>query len=122
MKKVFCFIVHSCLTDQSAQPSTGLVPLGLEPMCAFINGPQPEPYHCLWILGPDPSTQKDVVHAADWGNLQFPKDAFGGATNCDLKVHRRGSLTKSDLRALCNYFCLKIISCIMKLPYVFGYK
>ena len=67
MKNVFCFIVHNCLIDQSAQPSTGLVPLVLEPMCAFINGLQSEPYHSLWILRPDPSKQKDVVHAAVTG-------------------------------------------------------
>ena len=74
-------------------------------MCTFINGLQSEPCGSSWVLSPGPHKQKDDVLAApDLDNLQYPRDAVGGATNCDLKVSWRLSPAQSDLGALCNCF------------------
>lgn len=53
-----------------------------------------------------PQAEGFCVCSSDLDNLQFSKDAFGGATNCDLKVYRRLSPAKRDLGALCNSFHL----------------
>lgn len=118
--KAFCFGPHSWLMDQSAQPSTGLVTgrssQTLESVCAFTNGLK-QPHLSLNFLCHVLHKWKDgCVCSSNVDNLQFPKDAFGGATNDDFKAHlcKRLSPPQSDLGAL--------FSRVVKLLFMFGGK